>query len=98
MSDSLEAHIFPHYTQGATSDAIYRRLHVGPNRVSRVLGFFRDNHHLPPSPQKSWKLNVKAITDHNLSSIRNRQKNRMKRDFLLKNAIPPNHTNSFVNW
>jgi hypothetical protein len=45
MSDSLDAQILQHHTQGATRDAICSRLHVGPNRVSRVLGFFRDNHH-----------------------------------------------------
>jgi hypothetical protein len=73
MSDSLDAQILQHQTQGATPDAICHPLHVDPNRVSRVLGFFRDNHHLSPSLQK--KLNGKGITDQNVSSVRNPQKN-----------------------
>jgi hypothetical protein len=55
MSDSLNAQILQPHTQGATRDAICRLLHVGPNRVFRVLCFFGDNHHLPPSPQIEWK-------------------------------------------
>jgi hypothetical protein len=51
MVDSLDAQILQHHTEGFTRDAICRLLHVGSNRVSRVLGFFRDNHYLPPSPQ-----------------------------------------------
>jgi hypothetical protein len=58
MSDSSDAQILQHYTQGATRDAICQILHVGPDRISRVLGFFRDNHHLQPSPQK--RLNKKG--------------------------------------
>jgi hypothetical protein len=66
MSDSLDAHIFQHHIQGATRDAICRLLHVGPNRVSRVPGFFHDNHHLPPSPQKGRS---KKVTDEILDYI-----------------------------
>jgi hypothetical protein len=71
MSGSLDAQILQYDAQGATRDAIFRLLQARPNRVSPVLGFFRDNHRLPPSPQKSWKLNGKGITDQNLSSVRN---------------------------
>jgi hypothetical protein len=66
MSDSLDAQILQHYTQHATCHAICSLLHVGPNRVSRVLGFFRDNHHLPPSPQKG---RPKQVTDDILDYI-----------------------------
>jgi transposase len=66
MSDSLDAQILQHHTQGATRDAIYRRLHAGPNRVSRVLGFLRDNHYLRPSPQKGQP---KKVTDEILDYI-----------------------------
>jgi hypothetical protein len=48
MPDSFDAQILQRHTQGATRNAICRLLHGGPNRVSRVLGFFRDNHHFPP--------------------------------------------------
>jgi hypothetical protein len=77
MSDSLDPQILQQHTQGATSDAIYRLPHVVLNRVSRALGFFRDDHHLPPSSQKGRpkKLNGKGVTDQNLSSVRNPQKN-----------------------
>jgi hypothetical protein len=61
MSDCLDAQILQHNTQGATRDAICRLLHVGPNRVSRVFGFFRNNHHLPPSPQKGRPKKVMEI-------------------------------------
>jgi hypothetical protein len=54
MSDSLDAKILQHHIQGATRDAISRLLHVGPNRVSRLLDLFRDNHHLSASPQIEW--------------------------------------------
>jgi transposase len=60
MSGFLDAQILQRHTQGATRDAICRLLHVGPNRVSRVLDFFRDNHHLPPSPQNG---RPKKVTD-----------------------------------
>jgi hypothetical protein len=42
MSDCLDTQTLQYHTEGATRDAICRLLHVGPNRVSRVLGFFRD--------------------------------------------------------
>jgi hypothetical protein len=51
MSDSLDAQILQRTTQGATRNAICRLLYVGPNRVSHMLGFFRDNYHLQPLPQ-----------------------------------------------
>jgi transposase len=66
MSDSLDAQILRHHTQGDTRNAICRLLHVGPNRVSHVLGFFCDNHHVPPSPQKG---RPKKITDEILDYI-----------------------------
>jgi transposase len=47
----LDTQILQHHTQGATRDAICRLLHVGPNGVSRVFGFFRGIHRLPPSPE-----------------------------------------------
>jgi hypothetical protein len=48
MSDSVDAHILEYHNQGATRDMICSLLHIGPNRVSRVLNFFWDHHQLPP--------------------------------------------------
>jgi transposase len=66
MSGSLDAQILQHYTQGATLDAICCLRHVGSNRVSCVLVFFRDNRHLSPSPQKG---RPKKVTDEILNYI-----------------------------
>jgi transposase len=45
---TLDAHILEYHDQGATRDMICSLLQVGPNRVSRVLNFFRDRYQLPP--------------------------------------------------
>jgi hypothetical protein len=76
MSDSLDSQILQHHTKGATRDAICHLLHVDPNRVSRVLGFFRPNHHrshgnwmekgepikISPASEILRKLNEKGIS------------------------------------
>jgi hypothetical protein len=44
----VDAQIFEYHNQSTTRDMICSLLHVGLNRVSGVLHFFRDHHQLPP--------------------------------------------------
>jgi hypothetical protein len=52
MSDAVDAHILEYHNQGATCDITCSFPHVGPNRVSCVLSFFRDHHQLPHALEK----------------------------------------------
>jgi hypothetical protein len=55
MSDPVDAQSLEYHNQGVTHNMICSLLHVGPNRVSRVLSIFRDHHKLPP---KCWKRTI----------------------------------------
>jgi hypothetical protein len=63
MSGSVDAQILEYHNQGATRDMICSLLHVRPNRVSRILNFFRDHHQLSPRVGKGPKKVTRNILD-----------------------------------
>jgi hypothetical protein len=58
MSDSVDAQILEYHNQGATRDLISSLFHVGPDRASRILNFFREHHELPSPLGKGRPKNV----------------------------------------
>jgi transposase len=58
MSDSADAQILEYHNQSTARDMICIVLHVGLNRVSRVLSFFQEHHQLPPRVGKRRPMKV----------------------------------------